>query len=201
MVPITAERSLYKCRKSSSFIWRNNLRNFGQYTTSVWVQLCEVPYKFYQELLTTYPRKWSRYWKDSYKKTNQLVSFKIRIFQLLDILSFTRGATNFDSFLKAYRILGTKGFFQYEWFNHPDKLNNKELPPSEAFHKLQKRNLPEKGYPDNEKVIVGGLATDSALAKTKFSEIQRTGTEKYLFLKKMWEKKNAVIQNIFALVQ
>ena len=44
-------------------------------------------------------------------------------------MNFLGGATSLDSFLKAYKTSETKGFFPYEWFDHPDKMQNPELPP------------------------------------------------------------------------
>ena len=44
------------------------------------------------------------------KKANQFVSFKIEDIQLLDIMNFFGGATNLDSFLKAYKTKETKDF-------------------------------------------------------------------------------------------
>ena len=67
------------------------------------------------------------------KKANQFVSFKFGDVQLLDIMNFLGGATSLDSFLKAYKTEETKGFFPYEWFDNPEKLNNKELPPYDSF--------------------------------------------------------------------
>ena len=61
------------------------------------------------------------------KKTNQFVSFKFGDVQLLDTMNFLVGATSLDSFLKAYKIEETKGFFAYEWFHNTKKLNSKEL--------------------------------------------------------------------------
>ena len=62
------------------------------------------------------------------KKANQFVSFKFGDIQLLDIMNFLGGATSLDSFLKAYKTKESKGFFPYEWFDCPEKMNNKELP-------------------------------------------------------------------------
>ena len=45
------------------------------------------------------------------KKTNQFVSFKFGCIQLLDITILLGGATNLDTFLKAYKTKETKGFF------------------------------------------------------------------------------------------
>ena len=63
------------------------------------------------------------------KKTNQFISFKSSDVQLLDILFFLGGATNLDSFLKAYKTSETKGFFSCEWFDHPDKMQNTRISP------------------------------------------------------------------------
>ena len=79
------------------------------------------------------------------KKANQFVSFKFGDVQLLDIMNFLGGATSLDSFLKAYKTEETKGFFPYEWFDNPEKLNNKELPPYDSFFsKLRNINPLEK---------------------------------------------------------
>ena len=67
------------------------------------------------------------------KKANQFISFKFGDNELLDIMNFLGGATSLDSFLKANKTSETKGFFPYEWFDHPDKMQNTELPPYDAF--------------------------------------------------------------------
>ena len=67
------------------------------------------------------------------KKANQFISFKFGDIQLLDIMKFLGGATSLDYFLKAYTTSEMKGFFPYEWFDYPDKMQNTELPPSDAF--------------------------------------------------------------------
>ena len=63
------------------------------------------------------------------KKANQFVSFKFGDVQLLDIMNFLGAATSLDSFLKAYKTAETKGFFPYEWFECPQKMDNSEFPP------------------------------------------------------------------------
>ena len=68
-----------------------------------------------------------------FKKTNQFVFFEFGDVQLLDIMNFLGGATSLDSFLKVYKTSETKGFFPYEWFDCPQKMNNSELPPYDAF--------------------------------------------------------------------
>ena len=58
------------------------------------------------------------------KKANQFVSFEFGDVHLLDIKNFLGGATSLKSFLEAYKTSETKGFFPYEWFDCPQKMNN-----------------------------------------------------------------------------
>ena len=70
------------------------------------------------------------------KKANQFVSFTFGDIQLLDIMTFLGGDTSLDSFLKAYKTKATKGFFPYEWFECPEKMNKQNfhpMTPSLAF--------------------------------------------------------------------
>ena len=78
------------------------------------------------------------------KKNNQLVSFKFGDIQLLDIMNFLDGATSLDFFLKAYKTKKAKGFFPYEWFDCPEKKNNKELPPYDSSFSILRNSKPVK---------------------------------------------------------
>ena len=71
--------------------------------------------------------------QESFKKANDFISFRFGDVQFLDIMKFLGGATILDSFLKTYKASETIGFFRYEWFDSPDKLDYTELPPYEAF--------------------------------------------------------------------
>ena len=83
-------------------------------------------------------------------------------------MNFLGGATSLDSFLKAYKTSKTKRFFPYEWFDHPDKLQNPELPPYDAFHsKLRSCNPLETEYADNVNVLKIGLYPEEAVIKLK----------------------------------
>ena len=80
------------------------------------------------------------------KKANQFVCFKFSDVQFLDIMNFLGGATSLDSILKAYKTSETKGFFPYDWFDCPQKMNNCELTPYDAFfQQTSKREPPGKG--------------------------------------------------------
>ena len=59
------------------------------------------------------------------KKSDKFVYFKFGDVQLVDIMNILGGATSLDSFLKDYKTEETKGFSPYEWFDSPEKLNNK----------------------------------------------------------------------------
>ena len=83
------------------------------------------------------------------KIANQFLSFKIGDIQSLDITNFIGGSTSLNFFLKAYKTKETKGFFPYEWFDCPEKINNKQLPPYDSFFSnLRNSNSFEKDYDD-----------------------------------------------------
>ena len=120
------------------------------------------------------------------KKANQFVFFKFGDVQLLDIMNLLGGATSLDSFLKAYKTEETKGFFPYEWFDNPEKLNNKELPPCDSFFsKLRNINPLEKGY-DFENLTTSGLSSEQAVCKLRLNKIPPTGDENYACLRSIW---------------
>ena len=118
------------------------------------------------------------------KKANQFVSSKFGDVQLLDIMKFLCGATSLDSFLKAYKTEKTKGFFPYEWFDNPEKLNNKELPPYDSFFsKLRNINPLENDYNDFENLTTSGLSSEQAECKLRLNKIPPTGDEYYAYLR------------------
>ena len=121
------------------------------------------------------------------KRTNHLVSFKFGDVQLLEVMNFLGGATSLDSFLKAYKTAETKGFFLYERFDCPQKMNNSELPPYDAFFsKLRNVNTLEKDYSDYQKLLSCGLKTEEALCKMKLSKPPPSGEENYQCLLDIW---------------
>ena len=121
------------------------------------------------------------------KKANQFVSFNFGDVQLLDIMNFLGGATSLDSFLKAYKTEETKGFFPYEWFDNPEKLNNKELPPYDSFFsKLRNINPLEKDYNNFEHLTTSVLSSEQAVCKLRLNKIPPTGDENYAFLRTIW---------------
>ena len=114
------------------------------------------------------------------KKTKQIVSFNFVDVQLLDIMNILGGATSLNSFLKAYKTSEPKKFFPYEWFDCPQKMNNRELPPCDAFFsKLRNMNHLEKEYSDYQTLLSSGLKTEEALSKMKLSKPPPSGEENY----------------------
>ena len=104
-------------------------------------------------------------------------------------MNFLGGATSFDSFLKAYKTSETKGFFPYEWFDHPDKMQNVELPPYDAFYsKLRSCNPLEAEYTDYVNLLKSGLTTEQAVVKLKLSKPPPTGIENYQYLQQIWKQ-------------
>ena len=125
------------------------------------------------------------------KKVNQFVSFKFGDIQLLDIMNFLGGSTSLESFLKAYKTKETKGFFPYEWFDCPEKLNNKELPPYDSFFSILRNSNPlEKEYNNFENLVNSGLPTEQAVANLPIDKIPPTGAENYSYLQIVRENNN-----------
>ena len=137
------------------------------------------------------------------EKANQLVSFKIGDVQLLDIMNFLGGATSLDSFLEAYKTSETKGFFPYEWFDCPQKMNNSELPPYDAFFsKLRNMNPLEKDYSVYQTLLSSGLKTEEALSKMKLSKPPPSGEENYQYVLQIWNHESmCTFKDFFTLVQ
>ena len=129
------------------------------------------------------------------KKANQFVSFKFGDIQLIDIMILLGGATSLEYFLKAYKTKETKGFFPYEWFDCPEKMNKKKLPPYDSFFSiLRNNNSFKKDYNDFQNLVNSGLTTEQAVAKLRMDRIPPTGVENYSYLQSVWENNN--MQNI-----
>ena len=95
-------------------------------------------------------------------------------------MKFLGGATTLDSFLKAYKASETKGFFPYEWFYNPDKLDFPELPPYEDFI-------------DYEKLRKSGLDEQKALKKLQIKTVPPSGLDNYNYLQETWKKNGMTV--------
>ena len=103
-------------------------------------------------------------------------------------MNFLGGATSLDSYLKTYRTSETKAFSTYEWFDHPDKMQNTELPPYDTFYSnfgscnpLEAKNM------DYANFLKSGLTTEQAVIKLKLSKSPSTGIEKCQYLQQIWK--------------
>ena len=133
------------------------------------------------------------------KKAKQFISFKFGDIQLFDILNFPGGATSFDSFLKAYKFWETKEFFPNEWLDHPNKLQNTELPPYDAFYsKLRSCNPLEAENTDYVNLWKSGLTTEHAVVKSKLSKPPPTGIEYYQYLQQIWKQEHLISSKDFS---
>ena len=123
------------------------------------------------------------------RKANDFISFKFGDIQFLDIMKFLGGATSLDSFLKAYKASETKGFFPYEWFDSPDKLESEKLPPYEAFFsKLRNNNPLDKDFKDYQNLKSSGLDEQQALKKLQIRSVPASGWDNYKYLQEIWQK-------------
>ena len=125
------------------------------------------------------------------KNENQFKSFEFVVIQLMDIMNFHGGATSLDSFSKEYKTSETKRFLPYGcgWFDHPDKQQNRELPPCDAsYSKLRSCNLLDVEYTDYFNLLRSGLTTEQASVKLKLSKPPPNGIEKYQYLQQIWKQ-------------
>ena len=100
-------------------------------------------------------------------KANDFVSFKFGDVQLLDILKFLGGSTFLDSFLKAYTASEMKGYFPYEWFGTPNKLDEQQLPSYDDFYSKLKNSSPlDKEYDEFQKPLNTGITEEQPLKKS-----------------------------------
>ena len=125
------------------------------------------------------------------KGAKQFISFKFADIHLLVIMNFLGGSTSLYSFLKAYKTKETEGVFPYEWFDCPEKMNNKEFPPSDSFFSILRNNNPlQKYYNDFQNSANCGLTTEQAVAKFRKDRIPPAGAKSYSYLQRVWENSN-----------
>ena len=123
------------------------------------------------------------------KKANHFISFKFGDLQLLDIINNLGGVTSLDSFLKAYKTSETKGFFPYEQFDYPDKMQNTEFLPYDAvYSKLRSCNALEAENTDYVDLLKIGLTTEQAVVKLKLLKPPPTGIEDHQQLQQILKK-------------
>ena len=103
--------------------------------------------------------------------------------------------------MKTYKTSETKGFCPYEWFDHPDKIQNTELPPDDAFYSnFRSCNPLEAEYTDYVNLLKSELTREQAVVKLKLSKPPTTGIENYQSIPatNMEAGTNELIQRLFA---
>ena len=104
-------------------------------------------------------------------------------------MKFLGGASDLDFFLKAYKASEMKGYFPYEWFDIPNKLDEQQLPSYDDFCSTLKNSNPlDKEYDVFQKLLKTGLTEEQALKKLGLETKQLTGLENYSYLKSIWEQ-------------
>ena len=87
------------------------------------------------------------------KKQNNLMCLSTNTLKFLDITNYLAPGFSYDKYLKAYGCTVTKGNFPYEYMNCLQKLNERTLPPKEAFFsKLKNENISEDDYAHCQRV-------------------------------------------------
>lgn len=81
------------------------------------------------------------------RRANAVACLQTEFLHFLDILNFLAPGFSYAAYLKAFGCSVAKGFFPYEWMDCLEKLENRELPPREAFFSsLNGTSLSEEDY-------------------------------------------------------
>ena len=98
------------------------------------------------------------------KRNNQYACLSNENFKFLDITQYLAPGVNYATFIKAFHVKESKGFFPYEWFTSADKLDHTELPPfGPAWFSLLK----------NDSVLNDGLKTP----EENYAAVQQAWTD------------------------
>lgn len=74
------------------------------------------------------------------RKANRYMAIATDRLKLLDVSNYIAPGWSYDKYVKAYQCSMDKGFFPYEWCDSLDKLEEKQLPPIEAFYSSLKKS-------------------------------------------------------------
>lgn len=67
-------------------------------------------------------------------KSNKTMFLLTKDLKFLDVINYLAPGVSLDAWLKAYGATKRKSWFPYEWLNSPEKLQEKQLPPHEAWY-------------------------------------------------------------------
>ena len=92
------------------------------------------------------------------KRNNQYACLSNERFKILDVTQYLAPRTKYDSFLKAYDVPVSKGFFLCEWFDDVSKLEWQYLRPHESFSSsLKQTNISLQDYEFCQRVWIERL--------------------------------------------
>jgi G:T-mismatch repair DNA endonuclease (very short patch repair protein) len=81
------------------------------------------------------------------KRCNQYIAIYTKNCLFLDMFNYLAPGYSYANYLKAFVKDDCKGFFPYEWMDNIRKLQNKTLPPRQAFYSsLTKKTITKSEY-------------------------------------------------------
>ena len=81
------------------------------------------------------------------KRQNTFMCFSTKNLTFLDIINFLAPGYSYDNYLKAYGCELQKGHFPYEYMDDFKKLEDRTLPPQEAFYsRLKNEHISDADY-------------------------------------------------------
>lgn len=87
------------------------------------------------------------------KRSNDYLSVVTDDVVFLDIKNYVAAGTSYEKWLKSNDVPQKKGVFPYDWFTSMECLNEKRLPPKEAFFSsLKQRGISQADYDNVEKL-------------------------------------------------
>ena len=109
------------------------------------------------------------------KKASRFVSFKFGDVQLLVFWALPEELRALTLFRKN-KVSETNGFFPYEWFDNPEKLNNTQLSPYATLSsKLHNNYTVRKNDSDVHNLIDRCKTIKEILSKLKLTQPSSTG--------------------------
>ncbi|XP_069106330.1 uncharacterized protein [Argopecten irradians] len=126
------------------------------------------------------------------KKCNQYMCISTESFKFIDISNFLAAGSSYDQFIKAYHPGAVrKGYFCYDFFDNPDKLELPHLPAYDAFYsELKQCNVLEAERIAYENFMKDGIPEREALQKLGLKTPPKNGRDKYSELEKLWVDEN-----------
>jgi len=108
------------------------------------------------------------------KKGNKIMFLLTWGFRFLDIINYLGPGTSYEKWVKAYGCKAVKSWFQYEWFDTPEKLDypetlkgGKDMATNRGFRArdgqmvtYEQRKLGLSAYYDKRWVLTDGIHTE-----------------------------------------